>query len=79
MYDDFRGVGEPLSETSNIFPEGLVVRGRLLLSLDRPSTAADVYRPLGQETVLQPLLTFTDGDLQMNTKLEVSEKRHQVC
>lgn len=74
MYDDARGVGEPLNERSDIFPEGLVVRGRLLLSLDRPASAADAYRPLAQGVVLQPLLSFTDGELHPNTKLEVSEK-----
>lgn len=74
LYDDNRGVGEPLNETSDIFPEGLVVRGRLLLSLERPASAADTYRPLGQEVVLQPLLTFTEGDLHPNTDLEVSDE-----
>uniref|UniRef100_A0AAQ6AC26 Lysosomal alpha-mannosidase n=1 Tax=Amphiprion ocellaris TaxID=80972 RepID=A0AAQ6AC26_AMPOC len=72
LYDDVRGVAEPLNETSDIFPEGLVVRGRLLLSLDRPPSAADAHRPLAQEVVLQPLLTFTDGDLNPNTRLEFS-------
>uniref|UniRef100_A0A3Q1FR55 Alpha-mannosidase n=1 Tax=Acanthochromis polyacanthus TaxID=80966 RepID=A0A3Q1FR55_9TELE len=72
LYDDVRGVAEPLNETSDIFPEGLVVRGRLLLSLDRPPHAADAHRPLAQEVVLQPLLTFTDGDLNPNTRLEFS-------
>uniref|UniRef100_A0A3Q0SVF1 Alpha-mannosidase n=1 Tax=Amphilophus citrinellus TaxID=61819 RepID=A0A3Q0SVF1_AMPCI len=72
LYDDFRGVGEPLNETSHIFPEGLVVRGRLLLTLDPPQTAADTHRPLAEETVLQPLLTFIDGDLKPNTQLEFS-------
>ncbi|XP_070774105.1 lysosomal alpha-mannosidase [Enoplosus armatus] len=72
LYDDVRGVGEPLNETSDIFPEGLVVRGRLLLSLDRPPSAADAHRPLAQEVVLQPLLTFSDGDLHPNTRLEFS-------
>ncbi|XP_073319233.1 lysosomal alpha-mannosidase [Pagrus major] len=72
LYDDVRGVAEPLNESSEIFPEGLVVRGRLLLSLDRPPSAADAHRPLAQEVVLQPLLTFTDGDLHPNTRLEFS-------
>ncbi|XP_069023708.1 lysosomal alpha-mannosidase [Embiotoca jacksoni] len=72
LYDDVRGVGEPLNETSDIFPEGLVVRGRLLLSLDRPASAADTHRPLAQEVVLQPLITFTDGHLNPNTRLEFS-------
>uniref|UniRef100_A0A3Q3WC73 Alpha-mannosidase n=1 Tax=Mola mola TaxID=94237 RepID=A0A3Q3WC73_MOLML len=72
LYDDMRGVAEPLNETSDIFPEGLVVRGRLLLSLDPPASAADAHRPLAQGVVLQPLLTFTDGDLHRNTQLEFS-------
>uniref|UniRef100_A0A8C5FYJ7 Alpha-mannosidase n=1 Tax=Gouania willdenowi TaxID=441366 RepID=A0A8C5FYJ7_GOUWI len=72
LYDDTRGVAEPLNETSDIFPEGLVVRGRFLLTLDRPSSAADTHRPLAEEVVLQPLLTFTDGDLDPNTQREFS-------
>ncbi|CAN9510730.1 unnamed protein product [Ophioblennius macclurei] len=72
LYDDVRGVAEPLNETSNVFPEGLVIRGRLLLSLERPASAADTHRPLAQEVVLQPLLTFTDGELKPNAKLEFS-------
>ncbi|AWP05172.1 putative lysosomal alpha-mannosidase [Scophthalmus maximus] len=72
LYDDVRGVAEPLNETSAIFPEGLVVRGRLLLSLERPPAAADAHRPLAQEAVLQPLLTFVDGGLSPDTRLEFS-------
>lgn len=78
LYDDVRGVAEPLNETSEIFPEGLVVRGRLLLLLDRPSVAADAHRPLAQEVVLQPLLTFMKGELSPGTRLEVSlEKKNR--
>ncbi|KAK7930611.1 hypothetical protein WMY93_007006 [Mugilogobius chulae] len=69
LYDDVRGVAEPLNETSDLFPEGLVVRGSLLLSLDPPKSAADKHRPLGQEMVLQPLLSFTEGAQETNTKL----------
>uniref|UniRef100_A0A8K9UIX1 Alpha-mannosidase n=1 Tax=Oncorhynchus mykiss TaxID=8022 RepID=A0A8K9UIX1_ONCMY len=72
LYDDVRGVGEPLNETSDIYPEGLVVRGRHLLSLSPPATAADTHRPLAQEVVLQPLITFTDGELHPSTRLEFS-------
>lgn len=78
LYDDNRGVAEPLNETSDIFPEGLVVRGRLLLSLERPASAADTHRPLAEEVVLQPLLTFTDGDLHPNTELEVSDEERSA-
>uniref|UniRef100_A0A3B1J9Z3 Alpha-mannosidase n=1 Tax=Astyanax mexicanus TaxID=7994 RepID=A0A3B1J9Z3_ASTMX len=60
LYDDYRGVGEPLSEPGE-FGDGLVVRGRLLLTLTPPETAADAHRPLAQGMVLQPLLSFQDG------------------
>ncbi|KAK5925893.1 hypothetical protein CgunFtcFv8_021508 [Champsocephalus gunnari] len=48
LYDDVRGVVEPLNETSDIFPEGLV------------------------QVVLQPLLSFTEGELHPDTRLEFS-------
>ncbi|XP_040026054.2 lysosomal alpha-mannosidase [Gasterosteus aculeatus] len=72
LYDDVRGVAEPLNETSSVFPEGLVVRGRLLLSLQRPDGAADAHRPLAQQEVLQPTLSFTDGEPHPNTRLQFS-------
>uniref|UniRef100_A0A8C1ZA37 Alpha-mannosidase n=1 Tax=Cyprinus carpio TaxID=7962 RepID=A0A8C1ZA37_CYPCA len=59
LYDDYRGVGEPLSEPGD-FSDGLVARGRLLLTFTPPDTAADVHRPLAQGMVLQPLLSFQD-------------------
>ncbi|XP_067244068.1 lysosomal alpha-mannosidase [Chanodichthys erythropterus] len=71
LYDDFRGVGEPLSEPGD-FLHGLVARGRLLLTLTPPDMAADVHRPLAQGMVLQPLLSFQDGTPPANTKLEFS-------
>ncbi|KAK0140408.1 Lysosomal alpha-mannosidase [Merluccius polli] len=72
LYDDVRGVGEPLNETSAVFPQGLVVRGRLLLSLAPPPLAADAHRPLAQENVLPPLLTFTEGGPPPGALLEFS-------
>uniref|UniRef100_A0A8C1WBM4 Alpha-mannosidase n=1 Tax=Cyprinus carpio TaxID=7962 RepID=A0A8C1WBM4_CYPCA len=71
LYDDYRGVGEPLSEPGD-FSDGLVARGRLLLTFTPPDTAADVHRPLAQGMVLQPLLSFQDGTPSANTKLEFS-------
>ncbi|XP_030638691.1 lysosomal alpha-mannosidase [Chanos chanos] len=71
LYDDNRGVGEPLSEPGEN-ENGLVARGRLLLSLSKPATAADTHRPLAQSMVLQPLLSFQQGTLHPNTKLEFS-------
>lgn len=70
LYDDFRGVGEPLSEPGE-FAHGLVARGRLLLTLSPPEAAADLHRPLAQSMVLQPLLSFQDGAPSPGTKLEV--------
>ncbi|XP_076147474.1 lysosomal alpha-mannosidase [Alosa pseudoharengus] len=73
LYDDVRGVGEPLNETSEAGgPEGLVVRGRLLLSLTPPDTAADSHRPLAQAQVLQPLLSFQEGPAPASARLEFS-------
>lgn len=50
-----------------------MVRGRFLLSLERPATAADMHRPLAEQEVLQPLLAFTDGELSPNTRHEVKK------
>ncbi|XP_076867010.1 lysosomal alpha-mannosidase [Brachyhypopomus gauderio] len=71
LRDDVRGVGEPLSEPGE-FADGLMVRGRLLLTLTPPETAADTHRPLAQGLVLQPMLSFQEGALPHNTKLEFS-------
>lgn len=71
LYDDVRGVGEPLSEPGDFY-DGLVVRGRLLLTLTSPDLAADAHRPLAQGMVFQPLLSFQNGTPSANTKLEFS-------
>ncbi|XP_023670401.1 lysosomal alpha-mannosidase [Paramormyrops kingsleyae] len=71
LRDDWRGVGEPLSEPGDN-NEGLVVRGRLLLHLTPPATAADAHRPLSEETVMQPLLALQAAQLHPNTQLEFS-------
>uniref|UniRef100_A0A8C9W6K5 Lysosomal alpha-mannosidase n=1 Tax=Scleropages formosus TaxID=113540 RepID=A0A8C9W6K5_SCLFO len=71
LYDDVRGVGEPLSEPGDD-NKGLVVRGRLLLALTPPKDAADIHRPLAEALVLEPLLAFQTGELHPNTILEFS-------
>ncbi|XP_036385660.1 lysosomal alpha-mannosidase [Megalops cyprinoides] len=71
LMDDFRGVGEPLSEPGE-YAKGLVVRGRLLLALTPPAAAADTHRPLAEELVLQPLLSLQAKDMRPNAILEFS-------
>lgn len=66
LRDDNRGVAEPLSEPGEYY-DGLAVRGRLLLALTPPSTAADTHRPLGQEMVFQPTLSFQQGATHSTT------------
>ncbi|XP_060715118.1 lysosomal alpha-mannosidase [Tachysurus vachellii] len=66
LRDDYRGVGEALSEPGDYY-DGLSVRGRLLLALTPPSTAADTHRPLGQEMVFQPTLSFQQGATHSTT------------
>ncbi|KAI5618655.1 lysosomal alpha-mannosidase isoform X1, partial [Silurus asotus] len=66
LRDDYRGVGEPLSEPGD-YADGLAVRGRFLLALTPPSTAADTHRPLGQEMVFQPTLSFQQGATHSTT------------
>ncbi|KAJ8263831.1 hypothetical protein GJAV_G00141790, partial [Gymnothorax javanicus] len=60
LMDDFRGVGEALSEPGD-YGDGLVARGRLLLALTPPAAAAETHRPLAESLVLQPLLSVQAG------------------
>ncbi|XP_059158646.1 lysosomal alpha-mannosidase-like isoform X2 [Physella acuta] len=59
LYDDAKGVGEPLNETG-IDGKGLIIRGTHYLVLDNVETSASIYRPLAQEIFLQPQVTFSD-------------------
>ncbi|NXT30603.1 MA2B1 mannosidase, partial [Syrrhaptes paradoxus] len=60
LYDDNRGVGEPLEEPG---PDnrGLVVRGRHLVLLDPAESAAERHRPLAQELVTAPYAVLAPG------------------
>ncbi|XP_058862975.1 lysosomal alpha-mannosidase [Acipenser ruthenus] len=67
LLDDFRGVGEPLSEPGDYY-DGLVVRGRLLVFLSPPEAAAELHRPQAQQEYLQPQILLHPG----GTKQEFS-------
>jgi hypothetical protein len=67
--DDSRGVGEPLDETQTVGAyldgqggtrggPGLIIRGRHLVTLEPPTHAAEVWRPLTDRVYATPLLAF---------------------
>lgn len=66
LYDDGRGVGEPLNETYGITPypnpvrlgAGLVIKGMHRLLLDTPATAAATFRPMMDTLYFPPVLAF---------------------
>ncbi|NXE31020.1 MA2B1 mannosidase, partial [Ardeotis kori] len=60
LYDDNRGVGEPLVELGANH-QGLVVRGRHLLLLDAAESAAERHRLLAQELVMAPYAVLAPG------------------
>ncbi|NXL54772.1 MA2B1 mannosidase, partial [Podilymbus podiceps] len=60
LYDDNRGVGEPLAELG-ADKQGLVVRGRHLVLLDTVESAADRHRLLAQELFMAPYTVLAPG------------------
>ncbi|NWU53265.1 MA2B1 mannosidase, partial [Dromas ardeola] len=60
LYDDNRGVGEPLVELG-ADKQGLVVRGRHLVLLDTVESAADRHRLLAQELFMAPYAVLAPG------------------
>ncbi|XP_052655960.1 lysosomal alpha-mannosidase isoform X1 [Harpia harpyja] len=60
LYDDNRGVGEPLVELG-ANKQGLVVRGRHLVLLDTVESAADRHRLLAQELFMAPYAVLAPG------------------
>ncbi|XP_033115581.1 lysosomal alpha-mannosidase-like [Anneissia japonica] len=57
LYDDYRGVGEPLNETGQ-FGDGLMVRGKHCVQLSKPSVAGKMHRSLGERLYMAPIVMF---------------------
>ena len=57
MVDDQRGVGEALNETGQ-FGDGLIIRGRHWVVFDTVANSSATHRPLGEQLLLRPMLTF---------------------
>lgn len=57
LYDDHMGVGEALNETA--YNQGLVVRGKHYLFLERPQSSAFYHRVRSQELYMHPLATYS--------------------
>ena len=62
LEDDYRWVGETLNE-KGILGKGLIVRGKLCLTLAPPTSSAVVHRELGEKLLLGPVLTFAPNSL----------------
>lgn len=62
LVDDRRGVGEPLNE-KGILGKGLIVRGKLCLTLAPPKSSGALHRELGEKLLLEPVLTFAPNSL----------------
>lgn len=66
LYDDGRGVGEPLNETTSCTPypnfrrlgTGLIITAKHRLQLSTPKLAARGYRTLQQDVYAQPIIAF---------------------
>lgn len=64
LYDDNKGVVEPLDETA--FGEGLVVRGTHTVQLNSLNMAADAHRLKTVETVYAPVSMVAKSTFQLN-------------
>ena len=62
LVDDKRWVGEPLNE-AGILGKGLIVRGKLCLTLAPPKSSPALHRELGEKLLLEPMLTFAPTSL----------------
>ncbi len=59
LYDDARGVGEPINETG-LDGRGLVIRGSHILLLNDIKQSTVDHRLLGDELMLRPELLFVE-------------------
>jgi lysosomal alpha-mannosidase len=57
LHDDEMGVGEPLNEIA--YGKGLVVSGKHILLVDRPSDSAKLHRIGAQQLFMHPLATYS--------------------
>ncbi|KAJ8283245.1 hypothetical protein COCON_G00020950 [Conger conger] len=74
LRDDFRGVGEALSEPGST-ARGWWLEGASCWRWRRntpPAAAAETHRPLAESLVLQPLISLQAGHLHPNTLLQFS-------
>ncbi|NXV71859.1 MA2B1 mannosidase, partial [Atlantisia rogersi] len=77
LYDDNRGVGEPLVELG-ADKQGLVIRGRHLILLNAVEAAAQRHRPLAQELVLSPYAVLAPGGGSSSRLPEFSALRGEL-
>mmetsp|Transcript_22531 Transcript_22531/g.50755 ORF Transcript_22531/g.50755 Transcript_22531/m.50755 type:complete len:1065 (-) Transcript_22531:1137-4331(-) len=91
LYDDNRGVQEPLNETQSISPydwedkdhrvhheplrigKGLVVRGKHVLAISSPESAAEGYRRVQDEIYFEPVLFSSPDALNLVSALQQSK------
>ena len=57
MYDDNRGVVEPLNETGQ-YGEGLIIRGKHVVILDDLKSSTYLHRMIGEGMMLEPQIAF---------------------
>ena len=57
LYDDRRGVGEPINETG-LTGDGLIIRGRHFALLDNLTNSTMAHRVMGEALMLKPYVTF---------------------
>jgi len=57
LYDDSRGVGEPMNETG-VDGDGLIIRGKHHVILDDLKDSTHHHRLAGEHLMLKPLMVF---------------------